>query len=80
MFTHTYTRIHTRKFDVLQTRLIYSFKKKKPNFFRDQPDEGLGLVYDVRVTHTHTHTHTHTVCVCRGRTLLFRVSGLGQDV
>ena len=55
-------------------------KIKRPDFFRDQPDEGLGLVYDVRVPHTHTHTHTHTVCVCRGRTLLFRVPGLGQDV
>jgi hypothetical protein len=77
MLTHAYTRIHTRKFDVLQTRLMYSFKKKKPNFCRAQPDWGFGFsVRYLRHTHTHTHTHIHSlthslthspppfVCVC----------------
>ena len=62
MLTHTYTRIHTRtrKFDFLQTRLMYSTKQKSPFFLGLSPIEGLGLVYDVRVLHTHTHTHTLT--------------------
>ena len=65
MLTYTYTRIHMRKFDVLQTRLMCSFKKKKSRIFVGlSPIEGLGSVYDVRVPHT--HSHTHTVCACVG--------------
>jgi len=61
--THAYTRVNLISY---KPGSYIHLKKKKPNFFRDQPDEGLGLVYDVRVTHTHTHTHTHTLCACVG--------------
>ncbi len=58
------TRKHTREFDFLQTR-FQTRKKRKPPFFRAQPDSGFGFSV------THTHTHTHTLCVCRVRTFYF---------
>ena len=58
---YTNTRTHTRKFEFLQTR-FQTRKKRKPPFFRTQPDSGFGF----SVTHTLTHTHSHCVCVGSG--------------
>ena len=53
------TRTHALKFEFLQTR-FQTRKKRKPPFFRAQPDWGFGFSV--------THTYTLTLCVCRVRT------------